>query len=64
MDHPSSILRKLKDNVGQYAVEAVAEIRQTHRFRGKWLAGLALSTANWSRPVGFSSVYDPFRFLL
>jgi general transcription factor 3C polypeptide 5 (transcription factor C subunit 1) len=35
MDRPTSILRKLKDNVGKYAVEAVAEIRQTHRFRGK-----------------------------
>ncbi|KAL2059932.1 hypothetical protein VTL71DRAFT_10087 [Oculimacula yallundae] len=32
-DEPSQILRKLKDNVGKYTVEAVGEIRQTHRYR-------------------------------
>ncbi|CZS94154.1 uncharacterized protein RAG0_04205 [Rhynchosporium agropyri] len=32
-DEPAQILRKLKDNVGQYTVEAVGEIRQTHRYR-------------------------------
>ncbi|KAG4440601.1 hypothetical protein IFR05_003918 [Cadophora sp. M221] len=34
MDEPTQILRKLKDNVGKYTVEAVGEIRQTHRYRG------------------------------
>ncbi|KAJ5051009.1 uncharacterized protein L3040_002875 [Drepanopeziza brunnea f. sp. 'multigermtubi'] len=34
MDNPSQLLRKLKDNVGKYQVEAVGEVRQTHRFRG------------------------------
>ncbi|KAH9209364.1 RNA polymerase III transcription factor IIIC subunit-domain-containing protein [Leptodontidium sp. 2 PMI_412] len=34
MDEPTQILRKMKDNVGKYTVEAVGEIRQTHRYRG------------------------------
>ncbi|KAK2624008.1 hypothetical protein QTJ16_006642 [Diplocarpon rosae] len=33
MDDPTKLLRKLKDNVGEYRVEAVGEIRQTHRYR-------------------------------
>lgn len=35
MDEPSQILRKLKDNVNNYKVEAVGEIRQSHRYRGQ-----------------------------
>lgn len=35
MDEPSQILRKLKDNMNNYKVEAVGEIRQSHRYRGK-----------------------------
>ncbi|KAB8292124.1 hypothetical protein EYC80_007867 [Monilinia laxa] len=33
-DKPISILRKLRDNVGKYAVEAVGAIEQSHRYRG------------------------------
>ncbi|RDW83010.1 hypothetical protein BP5796_04501 [Coleophoma crateriformis] len=33
-DHPFRILRALKDNPGKFAVEAVAEVDYTHRFRG------------------------------
>ena len=33
-DNPVELLRSLKDNVGRYQVEAVAEIDRTHRFRG------------------------------
>jgi general transcription factor 3C polypeptide 5 (transcription factor C subunit 1) len=36
-DNPVELLRILKDNVSKYTVEAVAEIGQTHRFRGKVL---------------------------
>lgn len=39
MDEPTQILRKMKDNVGKYTVEAVGEIRQTHRYRGKQFLG-------------------------
>jgi general transcription factor 3C polypeptide 5 (transcription factor C subunit 1) len=42
LDHPPTILRKLKDNVSKYKIEAVAEIRQTHRFRGKLSTVLVL----------------------
>lgn len=34
LDNPLELLRTLKDNVGKYEVEAVAEIDRTHRFRG------------------------------
>lgn len=37
-DNPQELLRTLKDNVGRYKVEAVAEIDRTHRFRGLPLA--------------------------
>ncbi|RAL66382.1 hypothetical protein DID88_006074 [Monilinia fructigena] len=33
-DKPTSILRKLRDNVGKYTVEAVGAIEQSHRYRG------------------------------
>lgn len=35
LDRPSTILRSLKDNVGNYKIEPIAEIERTHRFRGK-----------------------------
>ncbi|KAH7310361.1 RNA polymerase III transcription factor IIIC subunit-domain-containing protein [Rhexocercosporidium sp. MPI-PUGE-AT-0058] len=44
MDEPAQILRKLKDNVGKYTVEAVGEIRQTHRYRG--MSDFHQSTSN------------------
>jgi general transcription factor 3C polypeptide 5 (transcription factor C subunit 1) len=31
----TSLRRKLNDNVGKYTCEAVAEVKQTHRFRGE-----------------------------
>jgi general transcription factor 3C polypeptide 5 (transcription factor C subunit 1) len=34
MDKPAAILRKIRDNRDNYQVEAVAEIRQSHRYRG------------------------------
>ncbi len=34
MDKPSVLLRKIMDNKDNYDVEAVAEIRQSHRYRG------------------------------
>lgn len=34
-DDPVQLVRKLKDNDGKYQIEAVGEIRQTHRFRGR-----------------------------
>jgi hypothetical protein len=33
-DNPAELLRALKENVGNYSIEAVAEITNTHRFRG------------------------------
>jgi hypothetical protein len=33
-DGAAQLLRALKDNVGKYQVEVVAEIKRTHRFRG------------------------------
>ncbi len=39
MDSPAQILRKLKDNPENYTIEAVAEIRNTHRFRGMLMSG-------------------------
>ncbi|QSZ32882.1 hypothetical protein DSL72_002463 [Monilinia vaccinii-corymbosi] len=33
-DKPTSILRKLRDNVGKYTVEAAGAIEQSHRYRG------------------------------
>jgi general transcription factor 3C polypeptide 5 (transcription factor C subunit 1) len=33
-DHPTELLRTLKDNVDNYSIEAVAKITNTHRFRG------------------------------
>lgn len=37
----TSLWRRLQDNIGKYTCEAVAEIKQTHRFRGKHSAGLS-----------------------
>lgn len=34
-DNPTELLRALRDNIGNYQIEAVATIDQTHRFRGK-----------------------------
>lgn len=34
-DNPVDLLRTLKDNMDNYSVTAVAEIGQTHRYRGK-----------------------------
>jgi len=45
-DHPTELLRTLKDNVGNYSIEPVAEITNTHRFRGKNLCVGNLSIAN------------------
>lgn len=33
-DNPATLFRKINDNIDTYQVEAVAEIRQTHRYRG------------------------------
>jgi len=44
MDEPSQILRKLKDNMNNYKVEAVGEIRQSHRYRG--MSDFHQSTSN------------------
>ncbi|KAL8400543.1 hypothetical protein RB594_000800 [Gaeumannomyces avenae] len=44
LDSPSSLRRKLRDNVGRYEVEAVGLIRNTHRYRG--LADFQYSTVN------------------
>ncbi|KAH7374197.1 RNA polymerase III transcription factor IIIC subunit-domain-containing protein [Cadophora sp. MPI-SDFR-AT-0126] len=44
MDEPSQILRKMKDNVNKYKVEAVGEIRQSHRYRG--MSDFHQSTSN------------------
>ncbi|TQS34159.1 hypothetical protein Golomagni_05468 [Golovinomyces magnicellulatus] len=33
LDTPIELQRKLKDNVGRYTIEAVGQIRQTHRYR-------------------------------
>jgi general transcription factor 3C polypeptide 5 (transcription factor C subunit 1) len=40
-DHPTELLRTLKDNVGNYSIEPIAEITNTHRFRGNvlWMDG-------------------------
>ncbi|CZR69071.1 related to TFC1 TFIIIC (transcription initiation factor) subunit, 95 kD [Phialocephala subalpina] len=34
MDKPASLLRKLRDNKGKYAVEVAGEVTQSHRYRG------------------------------
>jgi general transcription factor 3C polypeptide 5 (transcription factor C subunit 1) len=34
IDGPKKLLRSLKDNADNYQVEAVAEVKRTHRFRG------------------------------
>ncbi|PVH77150.1 hypothetical protein DL98DRAFT_573931 [Cadophora sp. DSE1049] len=44
MDEPSQILRKMKDNANNYKVEAVGEIRQSHRYRG--MSDFHQSTSN------------------
>lgn len=36
LDAPNQLQRKLKDNVGKYTIEAVGQIRQTHRYRCKF----------------------------
>lgn len=33
-DNPAELLRTLKDNASNYSIEVVAEITNTHRFRG------------------------------
>lgn len=37
-DKPASILRKMRDNVDKYTVEAVGAIEQSHRYRGIYIA--------------------------
>jgi general transcription factor 3C polypeptide 5 (transcription factor C subunit 1) len=44
MDYPTSLMRKLKDNVGKYTIEAVAEVGQTHRYRGIFSTKLVLGS--------------------
>ncbi|RFU35212.1 hypothetical protein B7463_g1097, partial [Scytalidium lignicola] len=44
LDQPAKILRSLKDNVGRYKIEPVAEIERTHRFRA--LADFTQSAAH------------------
>jgi len=39
----SSLLRKVIDNRDTYKVEVVAEIRQTHRYRGKILKSVNIA---------------------
>jgi general transcription factor 3C polypeptide 5 (transcription factor C subunit 1) len=34
LDNPIDLLRSLKNNVGNYRIEAVGSIDQTHRYRG------------------------------
>jgi general transcription factor 3C polypeptide 5 (transcription factor C subunit 1) len=41
LDRPVDVVRALKDNVGKYEIEAVAEIERTHRFRGIYLCLLS-----------------------
>jgi general transcription factor 3C polypeptide 5 (transcription factor C subunit 1) len=41
-DKPASILRKMRDNVDKYTVEAVGAIEQSHRYRGMYIAGDAI----------------------
>lgn len=45
-DKPNSILRKLRDNVGKYTVEAAGAIEQSHRYRGSDLLLLCLQFIN------------------
>ncbi|RDL36349.1 uncharacterized protein BP5553_05701 [Venustampulla echinocandica] len=44
MDAPSTLSQSLRDNIGSYKIEPVAQIKQTHRFRG--LADFHHSTDN------------------
>ena len=34
LDHPTSLLRRLRDSAGKYSVEAIGVIPHTHRYRG------------------------------
>lgn len=56
-DNPQELLRTLKDNVGRYKVEAVAEIDRTHRFRG--LADFHHSTAETEFIPKFNKLVYP-----
>jgi general transcription factor 3C polypeptide 5 (transcription factor C subunit 1) len=40
----ASLQRKLMDNIDKYTCEAVAEVKQTHRFRGKYSTDSIIST--------------------
>jgi len=35
LEDPTTLKRKLRDNVGKYEVEALGLIKHTHRYRGK-----------------------------
>jgi general transcription factor 3C polypeptide 5 (transcription factor C subunit 1) len=39
LDKPSVLFRKLRDNPDTYSIEAVGDIRQTHRYRGMGRCG-------------------------
>lgn len=58
MDAPSTLLQSLRDNISKYHIEPVAQIKQTHRFRGKWLdrplAVIVLLMLSCPRPCRFS----------
>ncbi|PQE29754.1 hypothetical protein CJF32_00000412 [Rutstroemia sp. NJR-2017a WRK4] len=43
-DKPASILRKMRDNVDKYTVEAVGAIEQSHRYRGGKMREFRLGT--------------------
>jgi hypothetical protein len=60
-DNPLELLRTLKDNVGKYKVEAVAEIDRTHRFRGMVHHVIYERKLIRSRSRGFPSVYFQHR---
>ena len=62
-DNPLELLRTLKDNVGRYSVEAVAEIEQTHRFRGMQIfepVGIMLTLLSGQADFHQSTTNSPF----
>lgn len=42
MEDSIDILRSLKDNAGNYTVEAVAAVETTHRFRGEYSSNIGV----------------------
>jgi len=43
LDAPRVLRRKLQDNVGEYTVEPIGVINNTHRYRGRFAAVLLFS---------------------